>query len=76
MVLKLCNCIFLFRFDWFFGEEELIGAELNKMNGVIITGVNPFTRFDTFNKVFTTRIPMLVKYDSYGIKRINKYIYP
>ena len=35
---------FLFRFDWFFGEEELIGAELNKMNGVIISGVNPFTR--------------------------------
>ena len=37
--------MFFSRFDWYFGGEELIGAELNKMNGVIISGVNPFTRY-------------------------------
>jgi hypothetical protein len=33
-----------FRFDWYFGQEELIGDELNRMNGVFISVVDPFTR--------------------------------
>ena len=60
----------MFRFDWFFGEEELIGAELNKMNGVIISGVNPFTRLDTFNKIFTTGNSIFVRFQK------NKGIHP
>ena len=63
------NCNFLnvnFRFSWFFGDEELVGDELNKMNGVIISDVDPFTRSKNyFVKIF---VLVLFLFPSVGMK--------